>query len=321
MLEIFEFEDLVAAASSGARTVLDRLDVACRELGAFALIGVPLADGLIERMHRVTLDFFSLPDRVKASLVSTDGDQYVGWRGIADNRNEFGFPDHKEMFHIGPRVDRSLQGPDAAGTLPPPAGPKEWSGCSLWPVTLPEMAATWHEYYRAMQQVATGLGTAMAAALGVPAQRWRNLVQDNWADLAANFYPPVNATTQAGVRNAVHRDLTMFTVLYRDSGGGGGLYMQSRDSTWHAVPPTEGQFLVNVGELLTYLTGGRWWAVPHEVSEADPAIPGAHTIRISIPFFYRPNDHRTIRPLLEIAPGHAIQVGAWVRERKQLART
>jgi isopenicillin N synthase-like dioxygenase len=290
---------------------------------------VRLPDGLIERVHRATLDFFALPNAVKASLTSADGDQYVGWKGVADNRNEFGFPDRKEMFHIGPRVDPSLRGPDALGVLPPPASPDEWRDCPLWPAPLPAMAETWHEYYRAMQEVASDLGAAMAAALGVPVPRWRELVQDNWAALAANFYPPLTAQAEPGVRNAVHSDLTMFTILFQDAGGGGGLHMQSRDGAWVAVPPVEGQFLVNIGELLTFLTAGRWWAVPHEVSEADPGAPGADTVRISIPFFYRPNDHHTIQPLLAagpvdriaLDPAGQIQVGEWVRRRKLLART
>jgi isopenicillin N synthase-like dioxygenase len=310
VLEQFDLAELVAATRDRDAGVLARLDAACSEAGAFALSGVVLPPGLMERMHRDTLDLFRLPASVKERLQDPE-DQYVGWKGDA-NRNAHGFPDTKEMFHIGPRVDPTLRGPDAHGRLPEPSGAGD---CPLWPAELPALQDSWRRYYRAMQDVGTVLGLAFAATLRVPEQAWLDLVEDNWADLAANYYPPVGAAP-VGVRNAVHADLTMFTVLYQDEGGGGGLRMRTRDGRWVVVPPDQGTLLVNIGELLTYLTAGRWWPVPHEVGEADPAAPGADTPRISIPFFYRPHDRRTVVPLLagdDVAP---VQVGAWVRERK-----
>ncbi|XVQ07321.1 2OG-Fe(II) oxygenase family protein [Spirillospora sp. CA-255316] len=320
MIEVFRLPELVAAAAAGERGLIERFDRVCSEVGAFALTGLELPDGLLERVHRDTLEFFSLPSGVKAQLQSPDGDQFVGWKGQADNQNEFGFPDRKEMFHIGPRADRTLRGPDARGRLPEPGTPAQERACPLWPDELPEFAASWHAYYRAMQDAATALGQVMAATLGVPPGRWGELVEDNWADLAANFYPAATEGA-AGVRNAVHSDLTMFTILFQDSGGGGGLHMQGRDGQWVDVPPSEGHFLVNIGELLAFLTSGRWWAVPHEVAEADPDRAGADTVRISIPFFYRPNDARSISPLIPVdADVSQIQVGDWVRGRKLVSK-
>jgi isopenicillin N synthase-like dioxygenase len=98
--------------------------------------------------------------------------------------------------------------------------------------------------------------------------------------------------------------------------------MQARGGRWLDVPPTDGQFLVNIGELLTYLTGGRWWAVPHEVKPADLSAVGADTVRISIPFFHRPNDGQQITPFARFSTDaeSPLQVGEWVRNRKLLLR-
>jgi isopenicillin N synthase-like dioxygenase len=322
VLTVFRLPELVAAARADDRAVLDEFDAVCREAGGFAIADAPLPPGLLERVHRDTLALFSLPATVKAGLRSRDGDQFVGWKGQEENRNEYGFPDHKEMFHIGPRVDPTLKGPDRSGTLPAALSLELERSCELWPEQLPEVAASWHAYYRAMQELASLLGEVMAAALRIPLQDWRDLIADNWSDLAANFYPPPGADTAAqvgaGVRNAVHSDLTLFTVLFQDSGGGGGLHMQARGGEWLDVPPTPGEFLVNIGELLTYLTSGRWWAVPHEVKPADLASVGADTVRISIPFFHRPNDGQQITPFARFSTDvdSPLQVGEWVRNRK-----
>jgi isopenicillin N synthase-like dioxygenase len=316
MIESFSLPELKAAADgTGDRAVLKRLDQVCAGLGAFGLADLGIPDGLLERVHAATLDFFSLPRAVKERYQSASGDQYLGWKGLADNRNGFGFADYKEMYHIGPRVDPTLHGPDARGVLPALVPVSEVT-CPLWPAELPELTASWHEYYRAMQQVGSELGLAMAAALGVDRDGWLSMVAGNFADLAANYYPP--ATGPAQVRNAAHKDLTMFTILFQDAGGG-GLYMQSRDGAWTAGPASAAPFIVNVGELLAYLTGNRWWPVPHEVREADPAQADSNTTRISIPFFYRPNDAHSIVPFSQSDESEPIQVGDWVRNRK-LAR-
>jgi isopenicillin N synthase-like dioxygenase len=325
LLTVFRLNDLVAAARSGDRGLLDRFDAVCTDAGAFGLTDVQLDEGLIERVYADTLNLFRLPPAAKALLVSSDGDQFVGWKGQSDNRNEYGFPDHKEMFHIGPRVDPTLRGPDAKGELPPPADAVSEQACELWPEDLPSLAASWHAYYRAMQNLAGQLGEVMAAALGLPVQTWRDLITDNWSDLAANYYPPADSAVSetTGVRNALHSDLTLFTILFQDSGGGGGLHMRTREGVWLDVPPVEGQYLVNVGELLTYLTSGRWWAVPHEVKPTEPSAPGSDTVRISIPFFYRPNDGHEIAPFASLetdSPLAKLQVGEWVRERKLQAK-
>ncbi len=322
MLAIFRFPDLVDAARGGERGLLDQFDAVCSDAGAFGLTDVPLDPDLLARVHGATLDLFQLPQQVKSRLRSSDGDQFVGWKGQADNRNEFGFPDHKEMFHIGPRVDPALRGPDGNGRLPAPAPEVEEARCSLWPAELPSLSRSWHAYYRAMQGLTSQLGEVMAAALGVPLQRWRELITDNWSDLAANYYPPASrsASPTPAVRNALHSDLTLFTVLFQDAGGGGGLRMQARDGAWLDVPPVEGQFLVNIGELLTYLTSDRWWAVPHEVTPADLSVSGSDTVRISIPFFHRPNDSHVVTPFASVETPTSLNVGDWVRDRKLQAQ-
>lgn len=322
MTEVFSLTELAEAARSGDRGILDRLDTVCSQAGYFGLTGLGLPAGLVEQVHARTIEFFALPTAAKAALQSSDGDQFTGWKGQADNRNEFGLADLKEMFHIGPRADPALCSHDQVGAVPPTA-PGAGAGSPLWPAQLPGFAASWHQYYREMQRVAAELGVALAAAIGISAAQWLEMTAGNWADLAANYYPAATGSAPA-TRNAVHSDLTLFTILYQDSGGGGGLHMQERDGRWQDVPPADGVFAVNVGELFTYLTSGRWWAVPHEVAAADPSAPGADTARISIPFFYRPADTRTISPLLVADDAERpapLAVGRWVAERKRLTRT
>ena len=58
--------------------------------------------------------------------------------------------------------------------------------------------------------------------------------------------------------------------------------------------------------------------MPHEVKPADPSSIGADTVRISIPFFYRPNDEQVVAPFASYGADadSPLQGGDWVRTRK-----
>ena len=322
----FSLPALVAATqrpSADGDQELGRLDDALRDPGAFRLAELPLPPSLVEEMHQVTCTFFELPMDVKAGYRFPD-DQYVGWCG-AQFLSQYGSADRKEMYHIGPRVAPTLLAHGKDGLVPP----LDWDivsqaleSCRLWPSSPPGFINIWHRYYGGMQEVAASLGFVLATLLGIESNAWFDVMQENWADLAANYYPPVGGIDGDGadkpVYNAAHSDLTVFTVLHQDQSRSGGLSVQTTDGTWVEVAPEPGTYVVNVGELLTYLSGGRWRAAPHQVT-VSPGPALAKSVRISVPFFYRPSDERVVKSFVDpdAAP---IPVGEWVLERKRGAR-
>jgi isopenicillin N synthase-like dioxygenase len=317
----FSFTQLTAAARAyegAGHNLLEELDAALMDPGAFRLSDLPLSEDLVADMHQVTTEFFRLPleDKVRYRFVD---DQYVGWCGDRF-LSEYGSRDRKEMFHIGPRVAPTLPVHADLGSLPEPlagGAAAARAACSLWPEAPDRFVEVWHRYYRAMQDVAAALGTVFARALGIDPADWFAALDGNWADLAANYYPPipVDDPEVAPVYNPPHRDLTVFTILHQDQSRAGGLSVQSADGSWTDVLPIEGTYVVNVGDLLTYLSGGRWRAAPHQVTVAPDRSAPAEA-RISIPFFYRPSDHRTVRSFVD-ADAVPVAVGDWVLERKK----
>jgi isopenicillin N synthase-like dioxygenase len=291
MIRQFYLPDLVTAARAGHTDLLAEFDAVCSQTGAFALTGLPITEDVLAEVYQQTLAFFHLPQADKEALRDPGGNPYIGWDGPAAD-SEHDSAKRKQMFHIGPRISPSLTTPGADGLFGEPA-PDPGSG--LWPEGLPAFTAAWHAYYRQMQDAALLLGEVMAATLAVPLEDWRALTAGNWADLAANYYPAAR-DGDTGSRNAVHSDDTLFTILYQDDGGGGGLRMQHRDGHWVDVPPIADTYLVNIGALLTFLTADRWWAVPHEVTAPVLDDPATRTARVSIPFFFRPNDDRALAP-------------------------
>jgi isopenicillin N synthase-like dioxygenase len=314
----FSLLQLVEAAASpdtAERILLDELDAALVDPGAFRLTDAPLSDALVADMHAVTREFFEQPFEVKARCRYVE-DQYTGWCG-PPFLSEYGSGnDRKEMFHIGPRFAPTLETHSTEGTLAGSARlfPEARQNCALWPGAPERFVEIWHEYYRGMQTVAASLGTVLAAVLGIPSEEWFAVLGDNWADLAANYYPPVSSEEGGTpVYQNPHRDLTVFTILHQDRSRAGGLSVETVDGEWHDVEPIPGTYVVNVGDLLTYLSGGHWRAAPHQVTVfPDAAIQP----RISVPFFYRPSDDRIVTSFVDpdAAP---IAVGDWVIQRKR----
>jgi len=310
MIPTLSYREIVAGGAG------DELDAALADPGAFRLADVPTADGLLPEMHEQTRAFFALPYEVK-EMLRFPADQYTGWCG-GDYLRQHGSRDHKEMFHVGPRVAPTLAAHDTTGAIGPiTAGiaARAVETCPLWPATLPTFIDVWHRYYRHMQQVSAGLGAAMADILGVARAEWFATMGDNWADLAANFYPPVPVSPERSepVYNAAHRDLTVFTLLHQDDSRAGGLSVELSDGTWSPVGPVADTYVVNVGELLAYLSGDRWTAARHQVTVASEHAD--HRPRISVPFFYRPSDTRVVSSFVD-EQAIPVPVGQWVLDRK-----
>jgi isopenicillin N synthase-like dioxygenase len=84
-----------------------------------------------------------------------------------------------------------------------------------------------------------------------------------------------------------HRDAGVLTLLLAEPGSRG---LQVRRATggdpgdgWIDVPPLQGAFIVNIGELLEVATGGHLRATEHRVNLDGPAHE-----RISVPYFFNP---------------------------------
>ena len=200
--------------------------------GAFRLAELSLSPSLVEAMHQVTCAFFELPFEVKAGYRYVE-DQYVGWCG-GEFLGLYGSADHKEMYHIGPRVAPTLVAHGSDGSVPPgDCAPAALASCSLWPEAPEEFVAIWHDYYRAMQEASaswvlaiswdpTRRGSTSSAAIG---PTWRpTTTRLSRGRGCAPFTTHLTATSPSS-RSSIRTKAA------------GGLSVQSADGNWHAIDP------------------------------------------------------------------------------------
>jgi len=129
-------------------------------------------------------------------------------------------------------------------------------------------------------------------ALGLPASSFAAPYVDPMLILKLNHYPPQQITSETemiGVGG--HCDGSGFTILWQDDLG--GLEIKNKSGEWIGVPPIDGTFVINIGNILQRWSNGRFSSTEHRV------INRYGKDRYSIAFFADPNYHTAIRPIVD----------------------
>lgn len=248
------------------RLDVGRLDGACllaalQEHGAVRLdlpqLPAHLAAELLDGAQR----FFASAQEEKSAIAERGVPPFRGYS------RQHGERDHREQLHFGPeRMAR--QGGEAFWAL---QGPNPWPGDTAF-------AAALRDYHQALGAVGQRLLSALADALGADARNW--LGDDPYHLLKVIAYPPSDGAPRPGV--AAHLDWSLLTLTLQDEVG--GLAAMRPDGSWTAIDPVHGTWVLHVGELLGYVSGGRLRATPHRVVN----LAHARTRR-SLPLFVNPS--------------------------------
>jgi isopenicillin N synthase-like dioxygenase len=65
------------------------------------------------------------------------------------------------------------------------------------------------------------------------------------------------------------------------------------------VPPLRNTFVVNLGEALSFISGGKIKATTHQVKAPPEQLRGHDSERTSIPFFFTPRKDAVLTPMKE----------------------
>jgi isopenicillin N synthase-like dioxygenase len=298
--------DLSARHTPDGRVALARaIGTACRTSGFFVIVGHGVTPELIDRVYASTLEFFRLPrvrkDRVLGTA-RTGGLRYQAG-SAAKSHGQDTPADLCEIFSCNvlgdPRPEFRARFAD--DTLP-------WTRANLWPREPADFRAVWSEYGRAMERLAAELMELFARALGLDPEFFADKIDQHISTVVANYYyPPVAAPLPGQLRKGAHTDWGSLTILYQDDIG--GLQVRQGD-TWRDVPFVPDSFVINIGDMMAFWTGGRWVSTLHRVCNPPQ---GAAAARVSIPFFHLPNHDARIEPLFGSGP--ATTPGQWYQEK------
>ncbi|MBC6494412.1 isopenicillin N synthase family oxygenase [Microbacterium sp. CFBP9023] len=278
-LPILDLSQLDAGPEAAAR-FRDDLRAATHDVGFFYLTGTGVSPELEARLHRAALDFFALPDDEKLAIENVKSPHFRGYTRVGGERTQ-GKVDWREQIDIGPERE-PVEGGPAFNRL---VGP------NLWPSAQPELKAVITEWHDTLTEVARKLLRAWAVTLGADESYFDEPFRDPSTLIKIVRYPGTHEPEpQQGV--GAHKDSGVLTLLWVEPGKGG--LQVERDGEWVSAPSVPGAFVVNIGELLEYATGGYLKATNHRVIS-----PRAPEERISIPFFFNPALDQQL-PLLEL---------------------
>lgn len=278
-LPILDLSQLDHGPEAAAR-FRDDLRAATHDVGFLYLTGTGISPELEARLHRAALDFFALPEADKLAIENVNSPHFRGYTRVGGERTQ-GKVDWREQIDIGPEREPVTDGPAFNRLIGP----------NLWPEAQPELQDVVAEWHETLSNVARRLLREWAKTLGADETYFDDHFGEPSTLIKIVRYPgSTEPEPQQGV--GAHKDSGVLTLLWVEPGKGG--LQVERDGTWVDAPPVPGAFVVNIGELLEYATGGYLKATNHRV-----VSPKAPDERISIPFFFNPALDKRL-PLLEL---------------------
>jgi isopenicillin N synthase-like dioxygenase len=260
----------ITKGQAGADDVVARdLKAALESWGAFELIdhGVPTAT--IDGAFAAAAAFFRLPLETRLQIRVDKHNR--GYAPMHQTVYPGNLPDLKESFNMGTRL--TADDPDVKAGKP-------LHGVNRWP-ELPGFRAAVEGYFHAVMALGDRMLGPLALCLGLTPADLRARYQKPIAFMRLFHYPPTTNVAQNEFGAAEHKDYGFLTILAQDSTG--GLEVRSPQGELVLAPPRPGHFIVNAGDMLSEITGGRIRSAPHRV------INRAGIGRYSIPFFYDPD--------------------------------
>jgi isopenicillin N synthase-like dioxygenase len=246
------------------------LRAVAHEVGFFYLTGHQVPDSLSRRVLAAARRLFALPQADKDAIAMIRSPHFRGYTRLGGELTS-GEVDWREQIDIGP--ERKAVGGSGKPDFLWLQGPNQW------PAGLPELPGIIGEWDAALAAVCRRLLRHWAVALGSPAEVFDAAFAPTPATLIKVVRYPANAPGSQGV--GAHRDSGVLTLLLAEPGSA-GLQVRGRDGGWVDVPALDGAFIVNIGELLEFATGGYLRATEHRVNLRHSSE------RISVPYFFNP---------------------------------
>jgi isopenicillin N synthase-like dioxygenase len=268
-----------------------QLGDALRRSGFYIVTEHDVPRMLFEDLHAAAREFFRLPLDGKQALAPEPGDKtrrgytsnYRAAAGIGVQTDE----DAAETWAMNP-YDEALGWRDLAALEP------RYRAAFVHPNRFPAVPGFRRSvvpYFAAMETQILTLLALHAVDLDLPTDHFNRLLHGGLTNLVVNYYPQQRDEPKPDANClGPHTDLGMMTGLMHSGQRGLQVVDRAHPDRWVAVPDQPGGIIVNAGDLLRLVSGGRYQSALHRV------VCPNNEERISIPVFVQPAPQTVVAP-------------------------
>ncbi|MBN9636649.1 MAG: isopenicillin N synthase family oxygenase, partial [Actinobacteria bacterium] len=273
---VIDISGLYSSERTEQERVAAEIGRAAAEVGFFYISGTGIDESLFTAMLAAVKEFFALPVAEKMRTYIGLSRCHRGYVPVGEEGLAGTVPDLKEAFDTA--LDLPADDPDHLSGNP-------MLGPNVWP-ELPGFAAAVTAYYQALLGVGQRLLWAFAVALGEAPEVFSRHATKTPSQLRLIHYP-YNPDAKDSVGIGAHTDYECFTLLKPTAPG---LEVLNGAGEWIDVPPVDGAFVVNIGDLLELWTNGAFVATSHRVRKVAEE-------RYSFPLFFNVDYYTEVSPL------------------------
>lgn len=145
----------------------------------------------------------------------------------------------------------------------------QFFGPNVWPENPPDFQWALGTYFDVQLELGKLMLRAFALALDLPETFFDTMYKKPVSRVRACYYPPQDPNWD--IRNigiGAHRDYELFTTVTQPDQP--GLQVLGPDRQWIEVPPIDGTFVINLGDLMQRWTNDRFISAVHRVVNHTP---------------------------------------------------
>ncbi|MEM9037518.1 MAG: 2-oxoglutarate and iron-dependent oxygenase domain-containing protein [Actinomycetota bacterium] len=272
-------------------TVTAMVDQALRTSGFLLITGHGIDEQIVADARAASLEVFALPAETKTKYEQREGIGSPGWIPLGVEATGYSFgqptpPDLKESWSVSPVTEPEYV-ISSHGLTP---------SRNAFPDEVPAFATAIERYLDGGRVLIGELFELLEHAAEVPPDTFLSQCRVPLHTLNVTWYPPIGEVEPAPEQYRIgpHCDFGTITILSRDESDP-PLQVEMPDGEWVDVPHVPGAFVINVGDLLTHWSGGRWRSNPHRIMAptGDARFEG----RLSLVLFVETDIGAVLRPI------------------------
>ena len=270
------------------KKVADEVVSACCTSGFFYIVNHRVPQQLLSSVFEVSRNFFALPIQQKEKVSFELGNKNRGYIPLGgESSDPDAKRDEKEAYDFTHKVPAAAAGELMMDRI---------SGENLWAEHPENLQPVIESYLEKCIELGTTLFQIFAVGLGLERHYFDDKINYPIAQLRMLHYPAQEpgSVSEENLGIGKHCDYESLTILAQ--GEIGGLQVENLQGEWVEAPPIEDAFNINIGEMLTRWTNGRFKATPHRV------VNTSGQQRYSVPFFFATNYDVNIKPLDACVP-------------------